>query len=114
MKLQMRRIYDPAHPGDGFRVLVDRLWPRGVKKETAGVDLWLREIAPSDTLRKWFGHHPARWPEFLERYHRELDGNPGPVNTLRDLGKKHPVVTLLFAAKDKEHCNAQALLSFLK
>jgi uncharacterized protein YeaO (DUF488 family) len=110
---QIRRIYEPPHPDDGYRVLIDRLWPRGVAKQTAAVDLWLKEIAPSDALRKWFAHDPAKWTEFVNRYHREVDKNPEAIETLRAAAAKHPIVTLLFAAKDEEHSNAVALKAYL-
>lgn len=107
-----RRVYEaPAHD-DGQRVLVDSLWPRGLSRERAAVDVWLKEIAPSPALRTWFGHDPERWPEFRERYFRELGANPDEVGRLAGLlaeGK----VTLVFGARDAEHNNAVALSEFL-
>jgi uncharacterized protein YeaO (DUF488 family) len=110
--LAVRRVYEPPAPDDGQRVLVDRIWPRGVSKEHAGLALWLKEIAPSDELRKWFGHEPARWTEFRERYRAELDGNGEAVGELRAL-LRHGKVTLLYGAHDEAHNNAVALAGYL-
>jgi len=111
--IQLRRAYEPAEPGDGFRVLVDRIWPRGLKKEQAAIDLWLKEVAPSSELRKWFGHDPAKWDEFRKRYAKELDRNPDAVRLLE--GKiRRGTLTLVFAAKDAEHSNAAALKEYLE
>ncbi|MFC3569878.1 DUF488 domain-containing protein [Paracoccus sp. TOH] len=110
--ISIRRAYDPAAPDEGHRVLVDRLWPRGLSREALGADLWLREIAPSDDLRHWFGHDPAKWDEFRRRYAAELDANPDPVRALRQLARKGPV-TLLYAAHDQQHNNAVALRDYL-
>jgi len=74
-EVRVKRVYDPRPPGDGLRVLVDRLWPRGLKRDEAAIDLWLKDVAPSAGLRRWFGHDPARWPEFQDRYHTELAGS---------------------------------------
>jgi uncharacterized protein YeaO (DUF488 family) len=105
--LKTKRIYEPASPTDGYRVLVDRLWPRGVAKDAAHLDEWLREIAPSDELRKWFGHDPTRWPEFARRYRDELAApdKTGQIERLRALTADR-TVTLLFAARDEAHNNA--------
>jgi len=108
-----KRIYDPAAPADGTRVLVDRIWPRGIRKDEAGSVVWLKEIAPSTALRQWFGHRPERWEGFLHRYDRELDRNQGAVTRLRELLKDGPV-TLLFAARDIDHNNAVALARYLR
>jgi len=110
--VRIRRVYDEPAAEDGKRILVDRLWPRGISKETARIDEWLKEIAPSDELRKWFGHDPARWNEFRERYRRELEAKTELLDQLRELAKKE-TVTLLFAAKDEEHNNAVALKELL-
>lgn len=107
----IKRIYEPAEVSDGIRVLVDRLWPRGVSKEEAGVDLWLKAIAPSPDLRKWFGHDPAHWEEFGHRYRAELAGNAEVIDQLRGIGGK---VTLLYAAHDQSHNHALVLLDFLQ
>jgi len=108
LMLKLKRVYDPYAKADGMRVLVDRLWPRGMKKEEAGVDLWLKEIAPSDALRKWFSHEPAKWQEFKKRYRKELEDRQDMIEDLRKEAQKG-TVTLLFAAKDSERNNAVAL-----
>lgn len=112
MILVIKRVYDPAADCDGFRVLVDRLWPRGVSKSKAKLGLWLKAIGPSTDLRKWFGHDPARFEEFRARYIRELDGNPA-VSELASICKEHDMVTLLYAAKDPEHNQAVVLRDYL-
>ncbi|MDE2150520.1 MAG: DUF488 family protein [Gammaproteobacteria bacterium] len=109
-----KRIYLPAAAGDGCRVLVDRLWPRGLKKDAVRLDYWLRELAPSDSLRKCFGHEPAKWDEFRRRYHAELKANKAALAPLRGLLQKQKKVTLLFSAKDEEHNNAVALAEYLR
>ena len=111
--IQVKRIYDPPERKDGARVLVDRLWPRGVRKERAELTLWLKDIAPSDELRRWFGHDPARFAEFSRRYRAELTANSEAVDRLRDLMKAGPV-TLLYAARDTEHNEARVLAEHLK
>ena len=110
--IQIKRIYDEPDKRDGFRVLVDRLWPRGLSKDKAKVDLWLKDMAPSDELRKWFSHDPAKWPEFRKRYKEELKGRKELVEQLCEKAKKGQV-TLLFAAKDTEHNNAVVLREIL-
>ncbi|HEX3666114.1 MAG TPA: DUF488 domain-containing protein [Rhizomicrobium sp.] len=110
--IQVKRIYEPAEADDGARILVDRLWPRGLKKDDAELTEWLKEIAPSDELRKWFGHDPERWKEFVRRYRAELAHNETAMRRLRELaGEGH--VTLLYAAHDGEHNNAVALAAYL-
>jgi uncharacterized protein YeaO (DUF488 family) len=111
---KLRRVYLPPESGDGFRVLVDRLWPRGISKSAAKIDLWLKDIAPSDGLRKWFGHDPERWEDFAERYRKELDDVPDQVAELRRVGKAHTTVTLLFGAKDEARNNAAVLLAAIR
>ena len=111
--LMVKRIYEPPAPDDGQRVLVDRIWPRGVSKEHAALALWLKEIAPSDELRKWFGHEPARWAKFQERYRAELDRNGEAVAQLRGLLGKGKV-TLLYGTHDEAHNNAVALAGYLR
>ena len=108
-----KRAYDPALQDDGVRILVDRLWPRGMSRQRLRIDAWLPEIAPSNDLRTWFGHDPARWREFKTRYFEELRAKPEAVRALRELvsGKR---TTLLFAAKDTQHNQAVALLEFLR
>ena len=108
-----KRVYEPPSPGDGQRVLVDRLWPRGVSKEAAKVDIWLRDIAPSEELRRWYGHVPERWEEFKRRYHRELDRNPEAVARLREMLEDGPV-TILFGARDERRNQAIALKEYLE
>jgi len=111
--IRVKRIYDVPGEGDGFRVLVERLWPRGMRKEQAGIDLWIRDVGASPALRKWFGHDPAKWEEFEEKYFHELSGKPELGELLTALGRDHPVITFLFAAKDEEHNNAVALKKYL-
>jgi uncharacterized protein YeaO (DUF488 family) len=112
MEIVVKRVYEPADPADGRRILVDRLWPRGIAKERASWDQWLKDIAPSAELRRWSHHDPAKWPEFVERYGRELDEQPELVRHLRDLAAKEPL-TLLYAARDTERNNAVALRDYL-
>ena len=108
--VRIKRAYEPAKPADGHRVLVDRLWPRGVSKERAHLDEWLKDIAPSDALRKWFGHDPRRWAEFRERYLRELDA-PAAQALLDGLARRarSRTVTLVYAAHDEQHNDAVVL-----
>lgn len=110
--LRTKRIYDHPAADDGTRVLVDRIWPRGVTKQAAAVDHWLKDIAPSTDLRKWFGHEPERWPEFQQRYRSELEANQAAVGELRALAGKG-AVTLLFAARDAERNNAEVIKAYL-
>lgn len=113
MKLKIKRAYDAPEKTDGTRILVDRLWPRGLSRNKAAVDLWFKEVAPSTELRQWFGHEPERWPEFRRRYFAELDRQPEIVAELRAaIGKGS--ATLLYGAKDTGHNNAQALLEYLR
>lgn len=108
MKIKVKRVYENPDKDDGMRILVDRLWPRGLTKEKARVDLWLKDIAPSTELRKWFGHDPARWNEFRERYREELKKNKKTTSLLKDQLKKG-AVTLVYGAKDEEHNEALVL-----
>ena len=114
MSIVTKRIYDQPTPADGFRVLVDRLWPRGLSKVVAAIDLWLRDIAPSTELRTWFGHDFARWPEFANRYRHELDRHHELLDLLLDLERQHGAVTLLFGARDVEHNEAEVLADVLR
>ena len=108
----LKRAYEPPAPADGFRVLVERLWPRGLKKEDAALDLWLKDIAPSTELRQWFSHDPAKWEEFCRRYWAELAAHPDALQVLKD--KIHrSKVTLVYGSKDEEHNAAVALKKFL-
>ena len=109
----IKRVYEKPVEGDGIRVLIDRLWPRGLKKEEAKIDQWMKEIAPSGNLRKWFSHKEKRWQEFKSRYMKELKDKNELLKQLIDLGKKKKV-TLLYAAKKEEINNAQVLLEVLK
>ncbi len=111
--LKIKRIYVPPARSDGYRVLVDRLWPRGLSKSKARVDLWMKEIGPSDALRKWFGHDPARWTAFRTRYWRELRQTPQLTREIKKLLKERRTVTLLFSARDEQHNQAVALCAFL-
>lgn len=110
---RIKRVYDPPKPGDGRRLLIDRLWPRGLTKEAARIDDWIKELAPSTELRRWFGHDPARWDEFQARYKEELQGEAELLTKLRAEAKKG-TITLLFAAKDTEHNNAVVLKEILE
>jgi uncharacterized protein YeaO (DUF488 family) len=112
--LKIKRIYDLPKKDDGFRVLVDRIWPRGVSKERAHLDLWLKEIAPSDALRKWFAHDPKRWDGFTAKYHKELSHNSQQVQLIKKLEADHDSVTLLYSSRDQLHNQVVALLQFLK
>jgi uncharacterized protein YeaO (DUF488 family) len=112
VKPKIKRIYDPPAKSDGVRILVDRLWPRGLSKQSARIDHWFRVLAPSGRLRKWFAHDPAKWEEFRKRYTKELNGNPKAVAELRKLLPKRQA-TLLFAAKDAERNNAVVLRDYL-
>jgi uncharacterized protein YeaO (DUF488 family) len=111
--IKLKRIYEQQAPSDGYRVLVDRLWPRGVSKEKAALDLWLKDIAPSDALRKWFAHDPEKWPEFKKKYLKELRSNQDAVAQLAALIRKG-TVTLLYAAKDEAHNEALIIADFMK
>jgi uncharacterized protein YeaO (DUF488 family) len=106
--LRTKRVYEPAAPEDGTRVLVDRIWPRGLSREAAALDLWLKEVAPTTALRKWFGHAPERWEEFRRRYEAELAHRQDALEALAGLMRKG-AVTLLYAAHDAERNNAEAL-----
>ncbi len=99
--IKVKRVYEPVEKHDGYRVLVDRLWPRGLSKESAAIDLWLKEIAPSTELRKWFNHDPDKWPEFQKRYKDELKARQALIEELRALQKKQHTVTLLYSAKNE-------------
>jgi uncharacterized protein YeaO (DUF488 family) len=113
MDISLKRVYDPASEQDGLRVLVDRLWPRGVSKEDAELGLWVKELAPSDELRRWFGHDRNRWAEFKRRYFIELDHNAERVQELLDR-INDDAVTFVFAARDEQANNAAALREYLQ
>ena len=114
MRIALKRVYDEPEPGDGTRVLVERLWPRGFSKKRAHIDLWLKEITPSSELRRWYGHDPEKFAEFRRRYEAELASETGQaaLAKLRELAKQGPV-TLVFAARDTEHANAVVLHDLL-
>jgi uncharacterized protein YeaO (DUF488 family) len=111
--IRAKRIYDDAAPEDGYRVLIDGLWPRGVARERAALDDWARELAPSTELRRWYGHEPARFDEFARRYRAELGAQGERLSELRRRGRSG-TVTLLFAARDADHSNATVLLDLLR
>lgn len=113
MSLAIKRVYEPATSSDGFRILIDRLWPRGLSKDEASVDLWLKELAPSTGLRKWFGHDPGKWEEFQKRYFVELDDEPGGVERIGKMAMRRRV-TLVYGARDKLHNDAVALMQYLR
>ncbi|MBX3484026.1 DUF488 domain-containing protein [Phenylobacterium sp.] len=110
--LRLKRAYEPPAPEDGLRILVDRLWPRGVSKARAALDEWIKEIAPSAELRKWFGHDPARWPEFQRRYRAELGRHGADLARIRALADKQ-TVTLVYSARDEAHNDAVVLRDVL-
>lgn len=111
--VEIKRIYDPAEPGDGYRVLIDHVWPRGISKERARLDEWARALAPSDELRRWFDHVPERFEEFRRRYRRELERHPELIEALRERARTGRV-TVLYAARDREHNNAAVLAELLR
>lgn len=113
MSIHLKRVYEQPRRGDGYRVLVDGLWPRAVNRKTAKIDLWLKEVAPSAELRQWFNHDPKKWSQFKARYFRELNKNSETVAGLvKKAGNRR--LTLLFAARDTEHNNAVALRAYLE
>lgn len=112
MSIAVKRVYEPAAKSDGYRVLVDRVWPRGLKKEDAALDIWARDLAPTTALRRWFGHEPTRWEGFRHRYASELDARKTFWQPLATQAERHRV-TLLYGAKDEEHNQAVALKMYL-
>jgi len=113
LAIVIKRVYEAPSEDDGYRILVDRLWPRGLKKEEAKVDLWLKEVAPSNELRKWYGHRPEKWEEFKQRYGRELEGKEELVAQIRSRAEGQKV-TLLFGSKEERLNNAQALKEYVE
>jgi uncharacterized protein YeaO (DUF488 family) len=113
MTIKLKRVYEPPSEQDGYRILVDRLWPRGLSEESAHVDLWLRRIAPTTELRKWYGHDVNKWSEFRERYRDELSKHKELLDLIRDIERHRKAVTLLFGAKDEEHNEANVLVDVL-
>ena len=112
--IRTKRIYEPATRKDGCRVLVDRIWPRGVSRQRAQISDWSKAVAPSTDLRRWFGHDPEKWTEFVRRYRRELRHKPSELSSLRALVRTHRVVTLVYAARDEHHNNAVVLRQLLR
>jgi uncharacterized protein YeaO (DUF488 family) len=112
MSIKLKRAYEKPEKSDGSRILVERLWPRGVTKEEADIDLWMKDIAPSAELRKWYSHDVEKWPEFQKRYRKELTANKELVNDLKTRAKK--TVTFVYAAKDEEHNSAVVLKDFIE
>lgn len=110
--INLKRVYEPAAKSDGYRILVDRLWPRGISKAEASIDLWLKDIGPSNELRKWFGHDPAKFKEFSQRYRAELDINPA-TDQVKEIITEHREITLLYGAKDEQHNQAVVLMQYL-
>ncbi|NEN04593.1 DUF488 domain-containing protein [Diaminobutyricibacter tongyongensis] len=113
MPILLKRVYEPAEPADGYRVLVDRLWPRGVSKARAAIDLWAKDVAPTPALREWFNHEPERFAEFRVRYRAELEHN-GAVDDLHAVIGEHPETTLVYAAHDEAHNHAIVLADYLR
>jgi uncharacterized protein YeaO (DUF488 family) len=112
-KIRLKRAYEKPAPDDGLRILVERLWPRGLSKERAGIDLWMREVSPSPELRKWYGHDTAKWAEFQKRYRAELRANKHAVEELREKCGSGSI-TFVYAASDEEHNSATVLKEFLE
>jgi len=111
---KIKRVYQDLEDDDGYRILVDRIWPRGISKEKAKLDLWMKEIAPSNVLRKWFSHKPEKWDEFKNRYIKELEDKQDLIRQLYDLEKTNNTVTLIYSAKNEKQNNAVVLLEILK
>lgn len=111
--IKIKRAYEPIEKSDGFRILVDRLWPRGIKKEDAHFDVWLKEIAPTNELRKWFNHETEKWDEFAKKYMAELKVSPA-LEELLTLVDKHRIITLVYGAKDEEHNQAIVIKEYLE
>ncbi len=111
--IKIKRVYEEPETSDGYRILIDRLWPRGLSKEKANIDLWLKDIAPSDELRKWFSHDPEKWDQFRKKYREELQLKDEPLRALKDAIKNHKTVTFIYSAKDEAHNNAVFLKEYL-
>ncbi len=114
MSVELKRVYDPESPSDGYRILVDRLWPRGLTEQRARVDLWLRRIAPTTELRTWYSHDVEKWTEFQKRYEEELSTHGELLDLIGDIERHRKTVTILFGAKDEEHNEANVLVDVLK
>jgi uncharacterized protein YeaO (DUF488 family) len=113
MEIKIKRVYESPSENDGFRILVDRLWPRGISKEKAKIDFWPKELAPSTVLRHWYGHEPEKWPEFKSRYFAELDGNPELLNDLMEHVRRGKV-TFVYSSKEQKLNNAVALKEYIE
>lgn len=111
---KIKRVYQDLDDDDGYRILVDRIWPRGVSKEKAKLDLWMKEIAPSNVLTKWFSHKPEKWDEFKDRYIQELEDKQDLIKQLYEIEKTNNIVTLIYSAKNEKQNNAVVLLEILK
>jgi uncharacterized protein YeaO (DUF488 family) len=111
--IKLKRVYEPASPDDGVRILVERLWPRGIKKDALKLDTWLKDVAPTDGLRRWFGHEPKKWNGFRDRYFVELDANPQTWESVAKAARRGRV-TLIYSSRDMEHNNAVALKGYLE
>lgn len=112
--IKIKRAYEKPSEDDGYRILVDRLWPRGVTKNKARIDLWLKEVSPSNELRKWFSHDVEKWNEFKKKYHKELKSEKKSLQKIKDIEKENKIITLVYAAKDEKYNNAIFLLEELK
>ena len=112
--IKIKRIYESSSEEDGFRILIDRLWPRGLSKESAQIDTWLKDIAPSDSLRKWFSHDPKKWSEFKKRYREELKEKKDTISMIKSFEKEKKTITFLYSAKDKEYNNAVFLQEYMQ
>ena len=113
MDVRLKRVYEAPEDSDGLRILIDRIWPRGLTKQAAAIDLWLKDIAPTTELRKWFNHNPAKWSQFQTRYTAELESNPEAVQQLTSL-LNQSITTLIYGAKDEQHNHAVVLAGYLK
>ena len=111
--ITLRRVYDPEKTGEGYKVLVDRLWPRGFSKEKAVWHEWAKEVSPSNELRKWYSHDPSKWDEFRQKYRKELSGKKGEMERLKQLENEYGTLTLLYSSKEEKYNNAVALREFL-
>ncbi|HOS82616.1 MAG TPA: DUF488 family protein [Methanoregulaceae archaeon] len=114
MPIKLKRAYEPPEEGDGYRILVERLWPRGVSKERLKIDLWIKDAGASPELRTWFGHDPEKWEEFRRRYFEEIRERPEVVKRMKDALKHHGTVSFIYAARDEKHNNAAALKEFIE
>lgn len=112
--IKLKRIYEEYDKDDGFRILIDRLWPRGLSKEKAKIDIWLKEVAPSDGLRKYFGHKTEKWNEFKDKYRNELVNKQDKIDEIKKLENQHKIITLLYGAKDDQHNNAVVLKEIME